>query len=275
MFQYSCKVGEFRQIFNNNPDKASMYADKRLTGKYSADDIHVFTNSFRMIHELSNYCHYGSLQRDDLLSRLQVLNTSFEKIPQIGGERISPFIQNGIRELNLTVNQDEFASKLIRLCNELVEMLHIEVKGAEPEVVHVAATPTEPMRLDIPAGELDVKGGFERRFDIHSQSDPGIKIKGENGKRGEGSTVSSTPTKPPIPASPEEIPVTGVNQDITISSESPIKLVVSGVGNDIRVPDSMVIIEIDMSGVNNTVYIPESANPKVKIVGVNNDVVRY
>ena len=112
MFEYSCKVGEFRQIFDHNPDEASMYAEKRLTGKYSSDDIHVFTNSFRMIHELSNYCHSGSHQKDELLSRLQVLNTSFDKIPQIGGERISPLIQNGIRELDVIVDREEISKRL-------------------------------------------------------------------------------------------------------------------------------------------------------------------
>ena len=155
MFQYSCKVGEFRQIFDKDPHEASHYAEKRLTGKYSANDIHDFTNSFRMIHDLSNFCHSGSLKRNDLLSRLQVLNTSFEKIPQIGGERISPLIQKGIRLLNLTVNQDEFTSELIRLCNELVELLHMEVMGAEvkdagayvppkPETPKVSVTNNEP-----------------------------------------------------------------------------------------------------------------------------------
>ena len=39
MFQCSCKVGEFRQIFDNNPDQASMYAEKRLAGMYSSNDV--------------------------------------------------------------------------------------------------------------------------------------------------------------------------------------------------------------------------------------------
>ena len=52
MFHYSCKVGEFKQIFDSNPDEASHYAEKRLVGKYSSNSVQVFTNSFRMIHEL-------------------------------------------------------------------------------------------------------------------------------------------------------------------------------------------------------------------------------
>jgi hypothetical protein len=70
-----------------------LYTHQSLSITEYSDDIHVFTNSFHMIHELSNYCHSRSLQKDDLFLRLQVLNTSFETIPQIGGERISPIIQ--------------------------------------------------------------------------------------------------------------------------------------------------------------------------------------
>ncbi|WP_321416513.1 hypothetical protein [uncultured Methanomethylovorans sp.] len=62
-FRYSCKVGEFRQIFNNNPDEASIYAKKRLSDRYSSNDIQLFTNSFRMIHDLYSYCHSGSLEK--------------------------------------------------------------------------------------------------------------------------------------------------------------------------------------------------------------------
>ncbi len=63
MFRYSCKVGEFRQIFNNNPDEASVYAEKHLSTRYSSNSVQVFTNSFRMIHDLCKYCNSGPIGR--------------------------------------------------------------------------------------------------------------------------------------------------------------------------------------------------------------------
>ena len=148
MFQYSCKVGEFRQIFDSNPNEASMYAEKRLVGKYSSNSVQVFTNSFRMIHELYGYCHSGSLNRDDLLQKLHLLHTSFESVPEIAGERISPLIHDGIRELDVIVDRDKFAPRFIKLCDALVELLHIEVMGAEVKYEGAYVPPVEPVHVN-------------------------------------------------------------------------------------------------------------------------------
>ena len=147
MFQYSCKVGEFKQIFNHNPDEASHYAEKCLVGKYSSNSVQVFTNSFRMIHELYGYCHSGSLHRDDLLQKLHLLHTSFENVPDIAGERITPLINAGIRELDFTVDRDQFAPRSIKLCDALVELLHMEVMGAEMKEEIVQIQPPEPVHI--------------------------------------------------------------------------------------------------------------------------------
>jgi hypothetical protein len=99
IFQYSCKVGEFRQIFDSNPDEASVYAEKRLKGKYSSNSVHIFTNSFRMIYELNRYCHSHSVDQDMLISKLQMLQANFEKVPEIAGERIMPLIRYELEQL--------------------------------------------------------------------------------------------------------------------------------------------------------------------------------
>ena len=149
MFQYSCKVGEFRQIFDKDPHQASSYAERKLAGKYSSNSVHVFTNSFRMIHELYGYCHSQRLDRDVLLQKLHLLHTSFEGVPEIAGERITPLIHDGIRELDVIVDRDKFAPRFIRLCDSLVELLHMEVMGADMrEGGADAYTPSsEPMRM--------------------------------------------------------------------------------------------------------------------------------
>ena len=131
MFEYSCKVGEFKQIFDKDPHEASDYADKRLSWKYSTNSVHVFTNSFRMIHELYGYCNSKSVDRGVLLQKLHLLHTSFENVPEIAGKRITPLIHNAIRELDVIVDRDKFAPRFIKLCDSLVELLHIEVMGAD------------------------------------------------------------------------------------------------------------------------------------------------
>jgi hypothetical protein len=72
----------------------------------------------------------------------------------------------------------------------------------------------------------------------------------------------------------EVIPISGMDQDITISSDVPVKLVVSGMRNVITVPNDVKVLEIVMSGMDNAVYIPQSANPQVKISGIRNEVIR-
>jgi len=73
----------------------------------------------------------------------------------------------------------------------------------------------------------------------------------------------------------ESIEVSGIDQDVTISSDKPVKLEVSGICNCITVAHNVTIMEIRMSGIDNTVYIPESTNPEVEISGVDNEVIRY
>ncbi|GEM_PF-6701246 len=104
-----------------------------------------------------------------------------------------------------------------------------------------------------------------------------------------GCIEEETPTKAPdvttLPATnvedieeemiEEVIPISGTDQDITISSDVPVKLVVSGMRNVITVPHDVTVIKIVISGMDNTVYIPQFANPLVEISGIRNEVVRY
>ncbi|WP_321416957.1 formylglycine-generating enzyme family protein [uncultured Methanomethylovorans sp.] len=142
-FQYSCKVGEFKQILDNNPDEASVYAEKRMSARYSAKDVQLFTNSFRMIHDLYSYCHSGLIQRDELLHKLQLLEDNFEKVPDIAKDKITPLLHDGIRELGLRTNNENLKSRYTRLCDSLVELLHIEVMGTNLGKGAIAAQESE------------------------------------------------------------------------------------------------------------------------------------
>ncbi|AKB26593.1 serine/threonine kinase [Methanosarcina sp. MTP4] len=146
MFRYSCKVGEFRQIFDNNPDEASIYAERRLSFRYSSKSVQVFTNSFRMIHDLYKYCHSGPIGKDDLLYKLNSLYSNFEKVPEIADKRINPLLNEGIKVLTILDegNMSEFKSRYLRLCDSLVEQLHIEVLGANLKDNKVSPPPVTP-----------------------------------------------------------------------------------------------------------------------------------
>jgi len=148
IFQYSCKVGEFRQIFDKNPDDASDYAKKRLEGKFSSNAVLIFTNSFRMIHELSRYCHSRSVEQDTLLSKLRILKANFEKVPEIAGERILPLIHYEMEKLSVIDNKASLTPDIIHLCDSLVELLHLEVAGAEGDNTSTSRPKEDPERLE-------------------------------------------------------------------------------------------------------------------------------
>lgn len=132
MFQYSCKAGEFRQIFNNNPDAASMYAEKYMEGKYDPKSLQFFINGFREIHKLNVYCHSVSLKRDDLLQKLHFLHDYFELMPDIASERITPCINDSIREFDIIVDTDKLTSRVMKLCDELIELLYLAMVRGDP-----------------------------------------------------------------------------------------------------------------------------------------------
>ena len=140
-FHYSCKVGEFQQIFDINPDEASVYAEKRLLTRYSPSSVSIFTNSFRIIHDLYKYCNTGSIEKDNLMHQLRLMNSNFEKIPEIAGARITPLINNGIKELSILnmSNLSEHKSQYIQFCNSIVELLHLEVVSS----IESHTTPSE------------------------------------------------------------------------------------------------------------------------------------
>ena len=73
----------------------------------------------------------------------------------------------------------------------------------------------------------------------------------------------------------ELIPISGIAQNITVSSDKPVRLVVSCIGDVITVFHGVKLIDIVMSQSDNTVYIHQSANPQVRISGIRCEIIRY
>jgi len=88
-------------------------------------------------------------------------------------------------------------------------------------------------------------------------------------------TILSVSISGCISESTETIIISGIDQEITISSDKQVRLIVSGIDNIIIVPLDVTIIEIRLSGIENTVYIPKSINPKVVMSGIDNVIIRY
>ena len=73
----------------------------------------------------------------------------------------------------------------------------------------------------------------------------------------------------------ETIAISGMDEVIEINRDNPIKLVISGMGNTVRISENTVITEIVCSGVDNTVCISRSSAPRITQSGVDNEIIRY
>lgn len=68
----------------------------------------------------------------------------------------------------------------------------------------------------------------------------------------------------------EVVEVSGVETFSKVKRDNPIKLVVSGIDNIVKVLLGTPVVEIEMTGINSTVYLPSDVNPKTKISGTDN-----
>ena len=121
---------------------------------------HNFTNSFRLIYDLRQYCNSDSIGRDELLRKLELLQASFETIPEIADKRINPLLNEGIKELKNSGSGwdwiNEFKSYYLRLCNSLVEILDIEVRNEQESKSNPSPITPEPSHENRNLGKCPV-----------------------------------------------------------------------------------------------------------------------
>jgi formylglycine-generating enzyme required for sulfatase activity len=106
-----------------------------------------------MIYELNRYCHSHPVDQDMLISKLQMLQANFKKVPEIAGERIMPLILYEMDQLTSIENKATLTPGILNLCDKLVEYLHIEVMGSEGKSVPVHPVHEEPPKVEIPKKE--------------------------------------------------------------------------------------------------------------------------
>ena len=69
--------------------------------------------------------------------------------------------------------------------------------------------------------------------------------------------------------------ISGVGQRIEISEVCPVRLVISGVDNEIYIHRGTAVTEIIVSGVSNTIYLPRGVSPRIVKSGVEVNIIYY
>ena len=92
---------------------------------------------------------------------------------------------------------------------------------------------------------------------------------------GSQSTVHATSADSESNSEFETISVEGANQQVNLSSNKSLILIVSGSYNTVYVNKETELSEVIMSGTGNLVYISSNHSPKMKRSGIQNLIVRY
>ncbi len=92
---------------------------------------------------------------------------------------------------------------------------------------------------------------------------------------GSQSTVHATSADAEGSSEYETVVVEGVNQQVNVSSNKSLILVVSGSYNTVYVDEETELSEVIMSGSGNLVYMSSNHHPKMMRSGIQNLILRY
>ena len=79
----------------------------------------------------------------------------------------------------------------------------------------------------------------------------------------------------PVPLIEQTVPISGVQKYTEVNYNTPIKLVISGVQNTIKVVKGTQVNTLVVSGVGNTVYLPIESSPIIIDSGVSTNIIYY
>lgn len=69
--------------------------------------------------------------------------------------------------------------------------------------------------------------------------------------------------------------ISGIQKYSEITNPKPIKLIVSGIRNTVKINQNTVVKEIVVSGINNTIYIPSDCSPIIRDSGIKTKIIYY
>jgi hypothetical protein len=124
-FVYACKYGDFRNMYYGSIDALASHVMESLQNSYNHEIVQNFTNSFRLIREFEKYCNDRYAESEILVEKLEVVHSSLEKAKPITKDEILPLVENELGALQRMGAVEGQKERGIRMCEKLVELLHI------------------------------------------------------------------------------------------------------------------------------------------------------
>lgn len=124
-FTYACKYGDFKNMFLESPDVLASQMVENLKNPDNLEIMQNFTNSFRLISEFEKYCNDRYAESEILIGKLEVVYSSFKAAEPITKDEILPVVEENLAALRMMRGVEEQKERGIRMCEKLIELLHI------------------------------------------------------------------------------------------------------------------------------------------------------
>ena len=124
-FTYACKYGDFRNMYYGSIDALASMTVTNLQDSYSREIVQNFTNSFRLIREFEKYCNERYAESEILVDKLEVIHSSLKAAEPITKKEILPLVEENLAALRMMSGVEAQRKRGIRMCEKLVELLHI------------------------------------------------------------------------------------------------------------------------------------------------------
>ncbi len=72
-----------------------------------------------------------------------------------------------------------------------------------------------------------------------------------------------------------DITISGIDKYQEVNSATPVKLVISGINNTVRVLTNTSVNSITISGIDITLYLPKTVNPQITDSGIKTRILYY
>ena len=124
-FTYACKYGDFR------PWHGITDVEKALQRSYTPPVVAAVINSLRLIHEFEKYCNDRYAESEVLIEKLEVVHSSLKAAEPITKDEILPLVEENLAALRMMSGVEAQKERGMRMCERLVELLHIATSGVK------------------------------------------------------------------------------------------------------------------------------------------------
>ncbi|CAD6493799.1 MAG: hypothetical protein CHKLHMKO_00539 [Candidatus Argoarchaeum ethanivorans] len=130
-FNYACKFGDFKKMWYGSIDALISLVLESKRDTRDREMWRVLTNSFRLLRDFEKYCNNRYAKSELLIDKLEVVHSSLKKAEPITKDTILPLVEENLAAMRRLSGVEAQKERGIRMCEKLIELLHIATSKAE------------------------------------------------------------------------------------------------------------------------------------------------